>query len=144
MRVAHLRPALLRPALRDERLPDLVQEQLDVLVGDALGVPPRRGDDVESGLRLDPEAGELEPGAAEARAALLVAAVAELAQQAELERSLEDLRIGAVAPHLRELVEVHLARLLLLERLAHRLREAEDLVGLAAGALDQALDRLRG
>ena len=91
-RVANLRPALLRPASGDERLPDLVQEELHVLVGDALRVLARCGDDVEPGLGVDPEAGELEPRAAEPRAALLVAVVAELAQQPELECALQDLR----------------------------------------------------
>jgi hypothetical protein len=111
-------------------------------VASVIASPNTASDDVEPGLGIDAEASELEPRAAEARASFLVAPVVELAQQSEFERAAEYARVGLLAPHLRQLVEIDLARLLLLERLAHRLGEAQDLLGLAAGALDQALDRL--
>src|SRR5439155_20436991 len=139
-RVADLRPALLGAPGFLERLPDLIEEELDEDARGAVGVAAQLLDDVQRARRRDPEPSELGAGAPEARADLLVVAVPERPQEAEPDRALQ--QPGIAAPALRQLGPADHPWLLVRERLAQRAREAKDVGARALGVVEQAADEL--
>ena len=91
----------------------------------------------------DPERGELGAGAAEPRAELLEVAVGQRAQDAEpLGLAQQPGAASPGVPALGELLGGDDLRLLVLERGLDRAGEAQHLLARAAGALEQAADRL--
>ena len=72
-----------RPALL-ERLPDLLDEEVDEGAGDAVGVAAELRGGRQRGLGADAELGQLGAGLLQARADHLDPAVGQLAQDAEL------------------------------------------------------------
>src|SRR3712207_5338490 len=94
-------------------------------------------------LGLDAEAPQLVGRLGQPRAALLVAPLAEVAQQAEPDRLLEQPRAALVAPEaIGQLAQVDDLGLLVLERLAHRAGELEEVAGVTGRRVDELADRL--
>src|SRR5215208_4744413 len=143
-RLADLSPLLRRLAGFLERLPDVRLEQVDVGACDGGRVVAQHRADLERVLERDAELAEYLRRALEARARHLPLVVADLPDEAELDRALRQLRCQLVAPALQEDLRRDALRLLGLDRLCDQRvgelqRVAERFVG---RALDQVADRL--
>src|SRR5215210_3144095 len=137
----HGRPVRVGLARLVERLPHPVEEQLDEGVGDAVGVARDALDDVERLVERDPEVDQRLAGPQQRRARDLEATLPQRHHDAELLRPHEQLGIGARAEALAQLGGVDHLRPLVLERREQRARERERLLGRAARAVHQVLDR---
>jgi pimeloyl-ACP methyl ester carboxylesterase len=138
----HIRPLILGLPRLDERVPDLLQEELDELPRDAVRVAAQLLGDRERDLDRDAELRQLDSRVGDPGTELLEAPVAEGAQEADPLRLADQSRIVSL-PALRELPERYHLRLLGRERLAQRAGEPKHVHAAAVRVLEQAPDRLQ-
>ena len=143
-RLAHLGQVVLGTALVLERLPDLLDEEVDEGAGDGVGLLSQLAGDVERRLGRDTQRSQLLAGSAQPRAQLLVVAVADRAHDPQLLCAAEHLAglVAGVGKALGELLGADDLRLLVFERRLDRAGEAQHLLARAAGAVEQPADRL--
>jgi hypothetical protein len=101
-----------------ERLPHRLQEQLDIGASDAVRMPVELLQRLRGPPGWDAQVGELAPRPRQPRRALLVAVLAEGGEQAQLDRTLQQLAVAGLSPTLCDLVRRDDLRRLLAEGVA--------------------------